>query len=218
MNGEFRTNKIYYNPPLILKKMFANFIWNSRCGKVILTFDDGPNPETTGVILKTLEELKAEALFFVVGENLKRYGTLASEIISEGHTLGNHAFSHKILTKISKNERRAEIEKTLKVSLQTLNYEMKFFRPPHGKFPPFLNGFLAGYGLRNVMWSLLTYDFKNNFNIVKFAINNFLTDNSVVVFHDSLKSKDVVADAIKYLAEKVYEKGYEFGKIEECLN
>ena len=51
------------------------------------------------------------------------------------------------------------------------------------------------------MWSLLTYDYKNDINIVKFAINNYLNSNSIIVLHDSNKSKNIIADSIKYIVE-----------------
>ena len=59
--------KYLYNPPILLKKVFNDFSWNTNNGKVLLTFDDGPNPGTTEIILKKLSEEKIKALFFCVG-------------------------------------------------------------------------------------------------------------------------------------------------------
>ncbi|MBZ0198633.1 MAG: polysaccharide deacetylase family protein, partial [Ignavibacteriaceae bacterium] len=80
----------FYNPPLVIKKMFGSFVWESKCSKILLTFDDGPIPETTPLILKKLDEKKLKALFFTVGENAEKYRSLCKEILSEGHVIGNH--------------------------------------------------------------------------------------------------------------------------------
>ena len=65
--------KYLYDPPGILKVMFSGFYWNTNNNKILLTFDDGPNPETTEIILKRLSEEKIKAMFFCVGENIKKY-------------------------------------------------------------------------------------------------------------------------------------------------
>ena len=212
-----RKSKYYFNPPLLLKKMFPNFIWNSPCGKIVLTFDDGPNPKTTPLILKILEKNNADAIFFTVGENLARHKTLANEIIEHGHTLGNHAQNHAVLTRLKKKEIIKQISLVQNFARDELNYEIKFFRPPHGRFPINLAKTLNLFGLKNVMWSLLTYDYENNFNMVKFAIENFLRQDSIVVFHDNDKSAEIIEESLNYLFEKASEKGFEFGKVAECL-
>ncbi len=212
-----RKSKYYFNPPLLLKKAFPDFIWNSPCGKIILTFDDGPNPKTTPLILKILEKNNADAIFFTVGENLTRYKSLANEIIERGQALGNHAQNHAVLTKLKKKEILEQISLVQNFARDELNYEIKFFRPPHGRFPVNLAKTLNLLGLKNVMWSLLTYDYENNFNMVKFAIENFLRRDSVVVFHDSDKSAEIIEESLNYLFEKASEKGFEFGKVAECL-
>ena len=71
--------------------------------------------------------------------------------------------------------------------------------------------------LKNVMWSLLTYDFRNDLNVVKFAVNNYLEKNSIVVLHDSLKSKDIIAESIDYIVEESSRRGFQIGAPSECL-
>jgi len=71
--------------------------------------------------------------------------------------------------------------------------------------------------MKNVMWSLLTYDYKNDLSIVKYSVKKYLRKNSIIVLHDSLKSKDIICDSIKFIAEEAAQKGFEFGEPEECL-
>ncbi len=209
--------KYLYNPPKILKLVFHKYIWESRIDEILLTFDDGPNPQTTEKILNKLKELNLKAIFFVVGDNVRKYPELAKLILENGHSLGNHTFNHKILTKIDRHSRINQIKKAQEEVLEDLNYKMEYFRTPHGRFYPKLAKDLAGINLQNVMWSLLTYDYKNDFKFIKKAIDNNLRSNSIVVFHDSIKSKDVILQSLDYIYEKVNGKKYVFGDPNRCL-
>ena len=68
------------------------------------------------------------------------------------------------------------------------------------------------------MWSLLTYDYKNDLSIVKFAVDKYLKHNSIIVLHDSNKSKNIISDSISFIADEVGKKHYQFGEADECLN
>ena len=209
--------KYLYNPPYAFKKVFNNFQWESINDKVLLTFDDGPNPNSTELILRELENNKINAVFFCVGENLGKYPSLAKEIISAGHTLGNHTHQHKKITTLNKTEIVESILKVQRYSNEYLNYNIQYFRPPHGRFTLGINKFLEKEHLINVMWSLLTYDYKNDLNIVKFAISNYLNSKSIIVLHDSNKSKDIISDSIKCIVEFTQKCEYQIGKPSECL-
>ena len=209
--------KHLYNPPKIAKKIFHNFQWDSTNENILLTFDDGPNPITTEFILKELEIHNIKAVFFCVGENLEKYPSLAKEIISAGHFVGNHTHQHKKLTTLSNAEIVESIVNVQTFAEEHLNYQINYFRPPHGRFNLGLNKLLQKQNLTNVMWSLLTYDYKNDLNIVKFAINNFLNSKSIIVLHDSNKSKNIITDSIKYIVEATQKYEYQIGKPSECL-
>ena len=77
--------------------MFPKAIWNSKIDKVLLTIDDSPTKNGTEQILKLLQENKIKALFFVCGKEIEKNINLIKEINSEGHTIGNHSFSHQSL-------------------------------------------------------------------------------------------------------------------------
>ncbi len=68
------------------------------------------------------------------------------------------------------------------------------------------------------MWSLLTYDYKNDFSITKFAIEKYLQKNSIIVLHDSNKSKNIILNSISLITENALKKNYQFGRAEECLS
>jgi len=210
--------KYLYNPPIILKKIFSDFSWNTNNGRVLITFDDGPNPGTTELILKKLSEEKIKALFFCVGENVQKYPELIQQIKDEGHSLGNHTFNHKILNKISDEEKDYQISSVNKIFNDQFDIKLKYFRPSHGRFQLSTSSLMKKHNLKNVMWSLLTYDYKNDLSIVKFAVEKYLKPNSIVVLHDSNKSKNIISDSISFIADEVRKRNYQFGEAEECLN
>jgi hypothetical protein len=67
------------------------------------------------------------------------------------------------------------------------------------------------------MWSLLTYDYKNDINLVKLVASKYMRRNSIIVLHDSLKSKDIIVDSINFIAEQAEKNGFEIGEPAECL-
>ncbi|WP_337865894.1 polysaccharide deacetylase family protein [Ignavibacterium sp.] len=209
--------KYKYNPPSLLKKIFNEFYWNTTNNKILLTFDDGPLPETTEIILDTLSKNGIIALFFCVGENVKKYPELTKRIMSEGHIIGNHTYNHKILKTLTKEEKLNQIKSFNELVIKEFNYQVKYFRPPHGMFQLGTNSFLKELNLKNVMWSLLTYDYKNNFDLVKFAVTNFLKKDSIIVLHDSIKSKDIIRNSIEFIIDYASERNFSFGEPSECL-
>lgn len=198
--------------------LFPDFIWNTKNDKVLLTFDDGPNPNSTEIILTTLEQMNIKALFFCVGNNVDKYTSLAKDILSAGHSMGNHTFNHKIITKIETNEAIEEIKKMNDVLNSKLGYQLKYFRPPHGKFRLNTSSLMKEMKMKNIMWSLLTYDFQNNLSLVKNSVKKFLKSDSIIVLHDSNKSKDIIRDSILFITDEVTNRGFSFGDTEECLN
>lgn len=210
--------KYLYNPPIILKKIFSDFSWNTNNEKILLTFDDGPNPGTTEIILKKLSEEKIKALFFCVGENVQKYPELIHQIKDEGHSFGNHTFNHKILNKISDEEKDYQISSVNAIFNDQFDIKLKYFRPSHGRFQLSTSSLMKKHNLKNIMWSLLTYDYKNDLSIVKFAVEKYLKPNSIIVLHDSNKSKNIISDSISFIADEVEKRNYQFGEAEECLN
>jgi len=198
--------------------LFSDFYWNTTNSKVLLTFDDGPNPGSTEQILKNLSDKNIKALFFCVGENVKKYPDLVRQINDEGHTFGNHTFNHKVLKTISKEEKDYQITSVNSLFEEKFDIQLKYFRPPHGKFQLSTSTLVKKHNLKNIMWSLLTYDYKNDLSIVKFTVEKYLQNNSILVLHDSNKSKNIITDSISFITEEARKRNYQFGDAEECLN
>lgn len=209
--------KYKYNPPGLIKAVFHGFRWITSNNKILLTFDDGPIPETTPQILNELDKLKVRAAFFCVGNNIEKNLTLAKEILSRGHMICNHTYNHKIITQLKYDVAVNEIKSFINLTQDKLDYTPTYFRPPHGKFNLSTSSILKKLNQAPVMWSLLTYDYKNDSSLVKLAVSKYLRNNSIVVLHDSLKSKDIILDSINVTVEQAAKNGFKIGEPAECL-
>ena len=125
--------------------------------------------------------------------------------------------NHKLLTRMNRVESINEINSFNELMKEKFNYHVKYFRPPHGRFNLKTNGILKELNLKCVMWNLLTYDFENDLENVKYAIDNYLIKNSIIVFHDNIKCSNIIEHALNYTIEQVSKKGFVFGEPEDCL-
>jgi peptidoglycan-N-acetylglucosamine deacetylase len=205
-----------YNPPLAVKMILRDSSWNSSVDKVLFTFDDGPLAGNTEIILKKLQQYNIKAVFFCVGNNVIENPGIISAILQEGHHIGNHTMNHKVLNRSDINEITGEVIPLNSIMYDQFGYTVKYFRPPYGRISLRLNTFLKENKLKNIMWSLLTYDYKNDLSKVKKSLKH-IKSNSIIVFHDNYKCKDIISDAIDYTAEKISSKNYIYGQPEECL-
>lgn len=208
--------KAKYVPPKIFHLIFRKTIWNSKVEKILFTFDDGPNPETTPMILEKLKENSIKAVFFCVGENVERYPDLAKAIIENGHTIGNHTQSHQNINLFNRNVSNS-ISQCSEIIQKIVGVRPKIFRPPHGRIGLLTEWILKKQNLKNVMWSLLTCDYKNDINIVKFTVQKYLKKNSIIVLHDSLKSKSIIAESIDIIVKELEKNEFVIGEPAECL-
>ncbi|MCH7516676.1 MAG: polysaccharide deacetylase family protein [Bacteroidetes bacterium] len=209
--------KFLYDPPLLIKRLFKDFCWQTSNNKILLTLDDGPNPRSTEKILNLFSKLEIKALFFCVGKNVERYSEWTKNILNEGHIIGNHTFNHKILTRLNKIDSLEEINSFNSLMIEKYDRKVKYFRPPFGMVNFKTKKLMNETGMKCVMWNLLTYDYKKDIKKVKFSVDNYLQINSIIVLHDSNKTEDIIEDSIKYIVDAVSKNGFDFGVPEECL-
>lgn len=125
---------------------------------VALTFDDGPDPVTTPVLLSLLERHRVKATFFVNGGKAVRHPELTAEILAQGHTLANHSFSHDMLGAFKSTQTMArEIEAT-QAALKAVGVEALAYRPPMGITSPRLGRLMKAKGMVVVNFSCRARD------------------------------------------------------------
>ena len=99
-------------------------------GLVALTFDDGPDRRWTPRILDILRAKKAPATFFVIGENMERYPDLVQREVREGHTVGNHTWTHPNVAETPQAQTEIELSATQRLFETLTTRSMRLFRPP----------------------------------------------------------------------------------------
>ena len=196
---------IIEQPTKWLRWLYPSAIWRMDPSEkaVYLTFDDGPIPESTPWLMKTLDRYGVKATFFMVGDNVRKYPELFELIRQHGHRLGNHTFNHigGLLVGSGRYLRNAnQADKLIGSNL---------FRPPRGWMRN------AQYiSLRRhytiIMWDLVTRDYSKRLTAEDVFEN-------IITFHDSLRSIDKLKTALPRCIEWLQQEGYEFRVFDENL-
>ena len=122
--------------------------------RVYLTFDDGPHPENTPVILDILKQHAARASFFVVGREAVKYPDLVRKMSSEGHTVAGHSWSHRRLRQFAFRDCWKELHRTGSAVAAATGSEAKLFRPPYGHVTLPMLAYAIARRMRIVLWSV----------------------------------------------------------------
>ncbi|MFO7819295.1 MAG: polysaccharide deacetylase family protein [Halanaerobacter sp.] len=154
--------------------------------KVALTFDDGPDPLYTPQVLDVLEEYDVPATFFLLGERVDKYPNITERIIKEGHTIGNHSWSHPDLTTLNDRELSEEVFTTEEVIAETVNQETALLRPPYGFVSKDLITNLKRMDYKVVHWSLDSLDWQaeRKEDVLNKTIP-YLNQGAIILFHSA---------------------------------
>jgi peptidoglycan/xylan/chitin deacetylase (PgdA/CDA1 family) len=128
--------------------------------ELALTFDDGPNGETTERLLDLLARRGVRATFFLVGRYVVAQPGLARRIVDEGHAVGNHTMTHPRLLGLGAAATRAEISDCGKAIADATGVEARMFRPPFGGRWPHTLRVAREMGLTPVMWNAMGMDWR----------------------------------------------------------
>jgi len=186
--------------------------------RIALTFDDGPTPGVTELILDELKRHKLHATFFMIGQRIAVALDLARRVLAEGHEIGNHTFTHPKLTTLADPQVKDEIHKTRDIMDGMLNYRAAWFRPPYGAFHPNQTHFLKKAGLRPrpVLWSVDPRDWSQpgEAKIVA-AVLAETKPGSIVICHDLYPQ---TANGLGPILEGLRERGFSPGTLSTLLN
>lgn len=179
---------------------------------VALTFDDGPNPVSTPIILDTLEKYNARATFFDLGSLMGNNSKIVKREEEIGCEVASHTYSHKNLNTLSKNEVLEEQEKTDEQMQKILGHTSKLIRPPYGNANFLVKSYLNNYAL--IGWDIDTLDWKskNAESVIKEVRKYSNYDGRIVLMHSIYKS---TAEAVKTIVPELIKKGYQLVTISE---
>lgn len=130
----------------------------SREPVVALTFDDGPNPDATPIVLDALADRGVRATFFILGRHAERWPELVRRVALEGHTLGNHGYHHRKLHLKSPRYVREDLRLGAEAIETACGRRPRWFRAPHGFRSPWVTRIAHELGEQTVGWSLGVWD------------------------------------------------------------
>lgn len=164
---------------------------------VALTFDDGPDPRFTPVILNILEEKGAKATFFVLGQQAQRYPELIKLILKGGHSIASHTYSHTNLKTLSAEKISLELRKTNETLEGIVGKKPKCLRPPYGALNTTVRMIAEQEGLKVVTWDLNSFDYtgKSPSELTSWVLNNARAGADILM-HDAGRGGDRTSRAL----------------------
>lgn len=206
-------------PVWLMRKFYSDAVWKIPCSqkKIFLTFDDGPVPEATPMVISVLKQFNAKATFFCVGQNIEKYPEVFRQVLSERHAVGNHTYHHLNGWKVSLQKYIENIEQchsAINFEFHAANFTCRLFRPPYGRMKPSQYSVLKRNFLI-VMWDVLSGDFDINTSPEKCLRQTIANtrNGSIVVFHDSAKASRNLFHVLPRFLEYFTNKGFTFDKI-----
>jgi peptidoglycan/xylan/chitin deacetylase (PgdA/CDA1 family) len=160
--------------------------------EVAITIDDGPDPDVTPQVLAQLEQHRARATFFCVGERVLRYPDLAREMVHRGHRIENHSQRHRHnFSVMGPRGMHTEITRAQEAIHSTTGIWPRFFRAPAGLRNPFLDPVLTRMNLKLASWTRRGFDTVNaNPDTVLERLARNLAAGDILLLHDGNAARD----------------------------
>ncbi len=187
-------------------------VFKKKSAAVYLTFDDGPAEATTPDLLQLLKEFEVRATFFVIGMRAELYPGLVHQAYEEGHEIGNHSYSHRLMLFKSPRFYSEEIRKTDRIIKNIIGARPTLFRPPFGKFGPGLLRALSGTQHELVLWSQSTRDFhaRATSETIYGRLQKGCRPGHIVLMHDGHSNSRKTLAALERLLHNLQDREVEF--------
>ncbi|HYW46686.1 MAG TPA: polysaccharide deacetylase family protein [Bryobacteraceae bacterium] len=187
---------------------------------VALTFDDGPHPKYTELILALLRKYGIRACFFELGTNLgtvengeaklSRNAEIAKKVLEAGHVIANHSFSHPVLSKLPELQRESEIDRTTLLLEKVAGRKPELFRAPYGARNQAILKEITADGLRSIMWNIDSLDWADPIpESIAMRVLHELNEKhrGIILFHDIHKQSVL---ALSPVIEELLRQEYTF--------
>jgi len=183
---------------------------------IAMTFDDGPHPQNTPRLLDMLRKRNIKATFYVVGRNVSQYPHIVRRIVSEGHEIANHSWSHGNLSKMSDAGVRKELSKTRDAIVAASGVQPRTMRPPYGALRSSQRAWVyREFGYPTILWDVDPLDWKRpGPSVVTSRILSNTRNGSIVLAHDLHKS---TVDAMPATLDGLLRKGFHFVTVSQLL-
>jgi peptidoglycan-N-acetylglucosamine deacetylase len=200
----------------------ANFFSPAYCSaqtaeKIIaLSFDDGPHAEYTPQVLALLAQYKATASFFVIGKNIHGNESLLKQIDSEGHSIGNHTYSHSFFIDFKNVQGfKNELNQTAELVFNSIGKKMQLFRPPYGVTTPHLAKAAKQLDYHTIGWNIRSLDTTNDtVEVITQRVQSQMQSGAIILLHDTSSKTMQVLEQILNFAQN---NGYKIVSVERLL-
>lgn len=192
-------------------------------GRTVLTFDDGPDEDSTPAVLDALDEIGARATFFMLGEQLMRHQAIGRRVVARGHEVALHGFGHENHARLTPQQARDDLARGLGAVEAATGRRPRFYRPPYGRFSEASYDACRTLGLEPVYWSAWGIDWETiSAERIAELAGRDLADGVIVLLHDSPRyaeraSAAPTAQALGMLAERALHAGLSFGPLGDAV-
>ena len=191
--------------------------------QLALTYDDGPNDPHTFRLLEVLAKHDVHATFFLIGRYVQQRPDIVHELAKAGHTIGNHTFTHPLLTLKSAAEIRNELTTCHAAIQDAIGNHSNLFRPPFGGRRPAVLRIARKLGLEPIMWNITGYDWNAPpAEVIERKVSKRIRGGNVILLHDgghinmgADRSQTVIAT--DHLLTRYKAEGYKFATIREMM-
>nr|WP_256098239.1 bifunctional polysaccharide deacetylase/glycosyltransferase family 2 protein [Streptomyces sp. MnatMP-M17] len=193
--------------------------------RLVLTFDDGPDPVWTPKVLDKLKEYDAHGVFFVTGTMASRYPALVKRMVDEGHEIGLHTFNHPDLSFQTKSRIEWELSQNQLALAGAADIRTSLFRPPYSSFSSAMDNkswpvaeYIGSLGYITVLDSTDSEDWKRpGADVISRKATPKGGKGAIVLMHDSGGDRSQTVEALGHFLPKMQERGYEFTTVTEAL-
>lgn len=195
--GSFHIRWNYHLPALHFNKAIKDN-W------VAITFDDGPNPNFTPKVLELLQKYNAKASFFCVGQQITQFGAIAKKIADNGHTIGNHTYTHSNNFGFFGTQKvMLELEKTKNSIKDVTGLDTKLYRPAFGVTNPSIGRAVKKLELKTIGWNIRSLDTtKRSQKAILERITHKIRKGDIILLHDSsAKTVEVLEQLLLFLQQ-----------------
>jgi peptidoglycan/xylan/chitin deacetylase (PgdA/CDA1 family) len=164
-------------------KTFSGLPAGSR--QMALTYDDGPNDPHTLRMLDVLARHGVHATFFMIGKYVQLRPEIVREVLQAGHSIGNHTFTHPVLSLLTEAEIRRQLSACQSSLQDATGHAVKLFRPPFGARRPAVLRIARQLGLQPVMWNVTGYDWNAPpAEVIERKCTGQIRGGDVILLHD----------------------------------
>lgn len=181
---------------------------------LVLTFDDGPDPEYTPKLLDVLKKNNVKGTFFILVDRASKYPDLVKRIVNEGHNIGLHSFRHVNEAFMLPFQTRKNFFKSLSI-LNELEVKVNLFRPPWGIFNLLTYRYAKLCNCKIVLWSIHALDWSKftSVDFIRKRLVNKVRPGDIILLHDGGGAKNAPRKTIAALETAIpilKQKGYKF--------